>query len=165
MGRGDVYWADLVPALGQNRRAPSGDSSVVRRLQPDFQLEVHHRVPVSTWAAQTRRALTVVGIPTSIVGLAKTSMDLCHQATTVDRAQLTRRIGAQPPDLMEDVGNALKAALDLDCARVGTSRRHMSSRMQQASVAHPIMHWRSASTRARSTLLFGRDLQRPLSFQ
>jgi mRNA-degrading endonuclease toxin of MazEF toxin-antitoxin module len=71
-------------------------------------------VPVSTSAAQAKRGPTLIGIPTGVAGLAKTSVAVCHQVTTLDRAKLTRRIGALPPDLMEDLGNSLKAALDLD---------------------------------------------------
>jgi mRNA-degrading endonuclease toxin of MazEF toxin-antitoxin module len=71
-------------------------------------------VPVSTSAAQAKRGPTLIGIPTGVAGLAKTSVAVCHQVTTLDRARLTRRIGTLPPDLMEDLGNSLKAALDLD---------------------------------------------------
>jgi mRNA interferase MazF len=71
-------------------------------------------VPVSTSDAQTKRGPTVVAIPTGVAGLANTSVAVCHQVTTLDRSKLTRRIGTLPPDLMEDLGNSLKAALDLD---------------------------------------------------
>ena len=47
-------------------------------------------------------------------GLAKTSFAICHQATTLDRAKLTRRVGTLPAEVLHQVQMGLKAALDLD---------------------------------------------------
>ena len=115
MRRGDVYWADLHPRSGSEQR---GRRPVILVSSDGFNQTSNWKsiivVPVSTSAAQARRSPTVVGIPIGVAGLAKISMAVCHQVTTLDRAKLTRRIGTLPPDLMEDLGNALKAALDLD---------------------------------------------------
>jgi mRNA-degrading endonuclease toxin of MazEF toxin-antitoxin module len=46
-------------------------------------------------------------------GLTKASVALCHQVTTLDRAKLTRRIGALSPPELERLSAGLKAALDL----------------------------------------------------
>jgi mRNA-degrading endonuclease toxin of MazEF toxin-antitoxin module len=56
----------------------------------------------------------VVEIPSGVAGLSKTSIAVCHQVTTLDRAKLTKRIGTLPADLVEDFGSGLKATLDLD---------------------------------------------------
>ena len=115
MRRGDVYWADLAPRSGSEQ---TGRRPVILVSSDGFNQTPNWKsiivVPVSTSAAQAKRGPTLAGIPTGVSGLAKTSVAVCHQVTTLDRAKLTRRIGTLPPDLMEDLGNSLKAALDLD---------------------------------------------------
>lgn len=71
-------------------------------------------VPVTTSSAQARRGPTVVEIPGGVAGLAKDSIAICHQITTLDRAKLSKRMGILTPDLLERLAEALKAALDLD---------------------------------------------------
>jgi mRNA-degrading endonuclease toxin of MazEF toxin-antitoxin module len=56
----------------------------------------------------------VVEIPNGAAGLAKTSVAICHQVTTLDRVKLSKRIGSLSASLMEVLGEGLKAALDLD---------------------------------------------------
>jgi len=46
--------------------------------------------------------------------LSKPSVAVCHQVTTLDRAKLTKRIGALPLELLEEVESGLRAAMDLD---------------------------------------------------
>jgi mRNA-degrading endonuclease toxin of MazEF toxin-antitoxin module len=115
MRRGDVYWADLVPRSGseQTGRRPvillSHDG--FNRI-PTWQSMIV--VPISTSASQGRRGPTVVEIPGSVAGLPKTSHAVCHQVTTLDRAKLTKRIGTLPSELLREVEDGLKAAMDLD---------------------------------------------------
>jgi mRNA-degrading endonuclease toxin of MazEF toxin-antitoxin module len=71
-------------------------------------------IPISTSAAQGKRGLTVVEIESGAAGLPKNSFAVCHQVTTLDRAKLTKRIGVLPPEVLRDVEEGLKAALDLD---------------------------------------------------
>jgi mRNA-degrading endonuclease toxin of MazEF toxin-antitoxin module len=71
-------------------------------------------VPLSSSALQPKRGPTVVGIPGGAAGLPGSSVAVCHQVTTLDRAKLTRRIGALPDDLVGEVDRGLKAAMDLD---------------------------------------------------
>lgn len=107
MKRGEVYWADLVPRCpvivvshdGFNQ-APAWRSAIV--------------VPISSSASQGKRGITAVEIPGGVAGLPKTSFAVCHQVTTLDRAKLTKRVGSLPPELLEFVDEALRAALDLD---------------------------------------------------
>ena len=71
-------------------------------------------VPISPSAAQGKRGPTVVELPGGSAGLPKASFAVCHQATTLDRARLTRKIGTLAPEFLQEVDEALKAAMDLD---------------------------------------------------
>jgi mRNA-degrading endonuclease toxin of MazEF toxin-antitoxin module len=55
-----------------------------------------------------------VELPGGATGLSKPSFAVCHQVTTLDRAKLTRKIGALPPENLREVEDGLKAAMDLD---------------------------------------------------
>jgi mRNA interferase MazF len=115
MRRGEIYWADLVPRSGAER---TGRRPVILVSADGFNQTAAWRsvlvVPISTSITQARRGPTVVEIPSGVAGLSKTSIAVCHQVTTLDRAKLTKRIGTLPADLVEDLGSGLKAALDLD---------------------------------------------------
>jgi mRNA-degrading endonuclease toxin of MazEF toxin-antitoxin module len=39
---------------------------------------------------------------------------LCHQVTTLDRAKLSEKIGSLSAELLRNIEDGLKAALDLD---------------------------------------------------
>lgn len=70
-------------------------------------------VPLTTSDRQARRGPTAVPIPDGAGGLRGDGIAVCHQVTTLDRAKLTRRLGALPPELLARVETGLKAALDL----------------------------------------------------
>ena len=53
-------------------------------------------------------------MPGGTAGLAKASVAVCHQVTTLDRAKLTRRLGALSPEALQEVAEGLKAAMALD---------------------------------------------------
>jgi mRNA-degrading endonuclease toxin of MazEF toxin-antitoxin module len=42
------------------------------------------------------------------------SFAVCHQVTTLDRAKLGKKAGILPSELLREVDEALKAAMDLD---------------------------------------------------
>ncbi|MDP3000784.1 MAG: type II toxin-antitoxin system PemK/MazF family toxin [Bryobacterales bacterium] len=115
MKRGDIYWADLVPRSGSEQ---TGRRPVILVSHDGFNETPAWRsiivVPISTSASQGKRGLTVVEIPGGAAGLPRTSLAVCHQVTTIDRAKLARRIGALPPEFLRLVEEGLKAALDLD---------------------------------------------------
>jgi mRNA-degrading endonuclease toxin of MazEF toxin-antitoxin module len=71
-------------------------------------------IPVASSAVKAKRGPTIVGFPAGAAGLPRPSVAVCHQVTTLDRAKLTRKIGALPVDLLQEVDKALKAAMDLD---------------------------------------------------
>jgi mRNA-degrading endonuclease toxin of MazEF toxin-antitoxin module len=71
-------------------------------------------VPITTSASQTKRGPTVVELNDSAAGLSKTSFAVCHQATTLDRGKLTTRMGALSSEMLREVEQGLKAAMDID---------------------------------------------------
>jgi mRNA interferase MazF len=115
MKRGDVYWADLVPRSGSEQ---TGRRPVVVVSHDGFNQTPAWTsiiiVPVSSSAWQAKRGPTVITIPGGVAGLPKPSVALCHQVTTLDRAKLTKRIGALPVELLGELDRGLKAAMDLD---------------------------------------------------
>jgi mRNA interferase MazF len=113
--RGEVHWADLVPRSGSEQ---TGRRPVIVISHDGFNQTPGWRsiivVPISTSASQGRRGPTVVEVPAGAGGLPKTSFAVCHQLTTLDRAKLTKRIGALPAQVLREVELGLKAAMDLD---------------------------------------------------
>jgi mRNA-degrading endonuclease toxin of MazEF toxin-antitoxin module len=114
MRRGDVYWADLVPRSGSEQ---TGRRPVILVSHDGFNRTPGWKsiivVPISTSASQAKRGPTIVQIPGGIAGLTKTSVAVCHQVTTLDRAKLTKRIGTLSPVFLSEVEGGLKAAMDL----------------------------------------------------
>jgi mRNA interferase MazF len=110
-----VFWADLSPRSGAEQH---GRRPVVVVSNDGFNMTPSWRsvivVPISTSEAQARRAPTIVPLPAGSARLRRSSVALCHQVTTLDRAKLTGRVGILPPDLLAHIDDGLKAALELD---------------------------------------------------
>lgn len=115
MKRREVRWADLVPRSGSEQ---TGRRPVIVISHDGFNQTPGWKsimvVPISTSASQARRGPTVVEIPASTGGLSKSSVAVCHQVTTLDRAKLTKRLGLLPADVMREVEEGVKAAMDLE---------------------------------------------------
>ncbi len=115
MKRGEVYWADLVLRSGSEQ---TGRRPVIVVSNDGFNRAAGWRslivVPLSTSGLQGKRGPTIIEIPAGAAGLARTSVAICHQVTTLDRTKLSKRVGVLPADLADAVNQALKAALDLD---------------------------------------------------
>jgi mRNA interferase MazF len=109
-----VFWADLSPRSGAEQR---GRRPVIVVSNDGFNLTPSWRsvvvVPISTSEAQARRAPTTVPLPAGSASLRRSSIALCHQVTTLDRAKLTERVGTLPGYLLAHIDDALRAALDL----------------------------------------------------
>ena len=71
-------------------------------------------VPITTSPSQGKRGLRSSRFQLARPGLPKASVAVCHQVTTLDRAKLTRKIGALSNELLAVMEEALKAAMDLD---------------------------------------------------
>ncbi len=114
MRRGEVYLADLEPRSGSEQR---GRRPVIVVSHDAFNETPHWRsvivVPVLTSPRQASRGPTAVLLPGGIAGLDRDSIALCHQVTTLDRAKLTKRLGALPDSALAEVGRGLKSAQDL----------------------------------------------------
>jgi len=110
-----VFWADLAPRSGSEQ---SGWRPVIVISHDGFNQTANWRsiivVPVSTSDAQSRRRLTVIPLPEGTASLPHSSVAVCHQVTTLDRAKLKNRMGFLPPDILNAVEQGLRAALDLD---------------------------------------------------
>lgn len=115
MKRGEVWWADLVPRSGSEQR---GRRPVVVVSHDAFNQVDNWRsiivVPLSTSARQAGRGPTAVPLPRGSGGLARESVALCHQVTTLDRGKLTKQVGTLPAPLIGALAEGLKAALDLE---------------------------------------------------
>lgn len=114
MKRGDLYLAALHPRSGAEIQ---GDRPVLVVSHDSFNNVPTWRsvtvVPLTTSANQARRGPTAVPIPDGAGGLRGDGIAVCHQITTLDRAKLTRRLGALPVDVLTAVEVGIKAALDL----------------------------------------------------
>jgi mRNA-degrading endonuclease toxin of MazEF toxin-antitoxin module len=115
MKRGEVYWADLVPRSGSEQ---TGRRPVIVLSHDGFNQTPGWRsiivVPISTSSSQSRRGPTVIEILGGVAGLPKTSFAVCHQVTTLDRAKMTKRIGALPTESLREVEEGLQASMDLN---------------------------------------------------
>lgn len=115
MKRGDVFWADLIPRSGSEQ---TGRRPVIVVSHDGFNRTETWRsvivVPVSTALAQAARGPTVVDLPRGTGGLRKASLAVCHQVTTLDRRKLSERLGTLPEEVLERVGHALMAAMDIE---------------------------------------------------
>ncbi len=114
MKRGDLYLAALHPRSGAEIH---GDRPVLVVSHDSFNGVPTWKsvtvVPLTTSANQARRGPTAVPIPDGAGGLRGEGIAVCHQITTLDRAKLTRRLGALPADVLAAVEAGIKAALDL----------------------------------------------------
>jgi mRNA interferase MazF len=115
MKRGEIYWAELEPRSGSKQR---GRRPVVVVSHDSFNQVPTWRsvvvVPVSSSTAQARRGPTAIDLPAGSGGLARQSVALCHQVTTLDRQKLHPAIGTLAPTFLARVNAGLRAALDLE---------------------------------------------------
>ena len=114
MKRGEIYWAELRPRSGSEQQ---GTRPVVVISHDVFNQSTRWAsiivVPLSTSSAQAKRGLTAVLLPQGAGGLAKESVAICHQVTTLDRAKLKSKIGDLTVRELEQIEEGLKAAMDL----------------------------------------------------
>jgi mRNA interferase MazF len=114
MKRGDVFIAQLAPRSGSEQQ---GTRPVIVVSHNAFNRASGWAsvivVPVSTSSVQASRGPTAIALPAGAGGLRKTSVAVCHQVTTLDRAKLFQHIGQLNAQLMSQVDAGLKAALQL----------------------------------------------------
>jgi mRNA interferase MazF len=109
--RGDVYYADLNPAIGSEQ----GGVRPVLILQNDIG---NRHSPTLIAAAITSRTWkrylpTHVHIGDSGIGLRHDSVVLLEQLRTIDKSRLSERMGALDEKTMEKVDAALRTSIGL----------------------------------------------------
>ena len=114
MKRGEVHVAELAPRSGSEQQ---GRRPVIVVSHDGFNETPGWRsvivVPLSTSTTQARRGPTAVPLPAGSGGLQRDSVALCHQVTTLDRAKLTLRLGALPPEDLRRVELGVRTALGM----------------------------------------------------
>lgn len=114
MKRGEIYLAHLSPRSGSEQQ---GQRPVVVVSHDAFNQAPGWRsvivVPISSSAAQAARGPTAIHLPAGAGGLKKTSVAICHQVTTLDRAKLVQFFGLLDAQLLSQVDDGLKAAMQL----------------------------------------------------
>lgn len=107
--RGELYYADLNPVVGSEQ----GGIRPVLVLQND----VGNKYSPTIIAAATTSKLTKAKLPTHIqipregCHLAKDSVVLLEQIRTIDKSRIREKIGELPPELMQQINDALLLSL------------------------------------------------------
>jgi len=114
MKRGEIYLAQLAPRSGSEQQ---GRRPVIVVSHDAFNQTTGWRsvivVLISSSAAQAGRGPTAIHLPAGAGGLKKTSVAVCHQVTTLDRAKLVQFFGLLDAQLLGQVDDGLKAAMQL----------------------------------------------------
>lgn len=114
MRRGEIWEAILHPRSGAEQ---VGRRPVVVVSNDGFNAVEAWRsvivVPFSTSEKQRARGPTAVAFKKGAGGLRKSSVALCHQLTTVDRAKLVSRWGSLSSDELVLLEEGIRAAIDL----------------------------------------------------
>lgn len=115
MKRGEVFIARLAPRSGSEQR---GKRPVIVVSHDGFNETPRWRsvivVPVSTSRTQAERGPTAIRMEKGDGGLARTSVAICHQVTTLSREKLEKRTGTLSAPSMDRIEEGLRAALDLE---------------------------------------------------
>ncbi|MBM4035693.1 MAG: type II toxin-antitoxin system PemK/MazF family toxin [Planctomycetes bacterium] len=111
VARGGVYWADLNPTRGteQAGRRP------VLVVQTDRANAASPHTIIVPFTTRIRGALlpSHVFVRAGTGGLSEDAVALCEQVRVCDRSRLVQKIGTVPQHVMDQIGEALKAILDL----------------------------------------------------
>lgn len=114
MRRGEIWEAELRPRSGSEQ---SGRRPVLVISSDGFNEIESWRsvvvVPCSTSDKQRARGPTAVALRKGAGGLRKSSVAVCHQLTTLDRAKLVSRWGTLDAEDLRAVERGILAALDL----------------------------------------------------
>ena len=107
--RGELYYADLSPVVGSEQ----GGIRPVLVLQND----VGNKYSPTIIAAATTSKLTKAKSPTHIelphdtTPLPRDSVVLLEQIRTIDKSRIRERIGEVPPQIMQQINDALLLSL------------------------------------------------------
>ena len=107
--RGEIYYADLNPVVGSEQ----GGIRPIIVLQND----VGNKYSPTVIAAATTSRLTKAKLPTHIeltrenTPMPKDSVVLLEQIRTIDKSRIKEKIGELPPDVMQQINDALLVSL------------------------------------------------------
>ena len=107
--RGEIYYADLNPVVGSEQ----GGIRPIVVLQND----VGNKYSPTVIAAATTSRLTKAKLPTHIeltkdnTPMPKNSVVLLEQIRTIDKSRIKEKIGELPPDVMQQINDALLVSL------------------------------------------------------
>ena len=107
--RGEIYYADLNPVVGSEQ----GGIRPIVVLQND----VGNKYSPTVIAAATTSRLTKAKLPTHIeltkdnTPMPKDSVVLLEQIRTIDKSRIKEKIGELPPDVMQQITDALLVSL------------------------------------------------------
>ena len=109
--RGEIYCADLNPIIGSEQ----GGVRPVLVLQNDVGNRFSPTVIVAAITSQICKARlpTHVEVYRGDCGLQADSVILSEQIRTIDKRRLRERMGALPPDKVDEVERALKISLGI----------------------------------------------------
>ncbi len=114
MTRGEVWWADLAPRSGSEQR---GRRPVIVMSSDAFNAVPSWRsvvvVPLTASERQLRIGPSAIAVPAHAAQLPSASVALCHQITTLDRANLVEAVGVLPASVLREVERGVMAALDI----------------------------------------------------
>lgn len=113
MNRGEIFWAKLHPRSGSEQQGHRPVIVISRNTFNQSSWRTIIVVPVSSSQAQAKRGLTGIFLPAGSGGLNKDSVALCHQITTLDRSKIGQFIGTLDPQLLNQVEDGLKHAMQL----------------------------------------------------
>ena len=112
ISRGEIYWADLGP--------PSGSRPAKRRPVLVIQSDAYNASRLATVLAAVITSNTALAtmpgnvfFPTTATRLPRDSVVNITALVTLNKTDLTDRIGEVPPSLMHDVDRGLRRVLDL----------------------------------------------------
>lgn len=112
IGRGEIHWADLETPLG-SRPAKRRPVLVVQSVPYNHSRLATVVVAVITSNTSLAAIPGNVFLPATVSGLPRDSVVNATALATVNKSDLTDRVGRLPLGLMQDVDRGLRRALDL----------------------------------------------------
>ena len=112
MKRGELYYADLDPVIGSEQ----GGMRPVLIIQNDLGNRFSPTVIVLPLTSKVNKTPLRTHVPLTPPqgGVRRPSIILCEQVRTLEKARLTKRLGALSPEKMALVEKALAAAVGVD---------------------------------------------------
>ena len=107
--RGEIYFADLSPVIGSEQ----GGVRPVLVVQNDVGNKFSPTIIAAAITSQLEKAKlpTHIQLPAEKYGLPKNSIVLLEQIRTIDKSRIREKIGELPPELMQQINDALLLSL------------------------------------------------------